>query len=53
MQALASITADQGSRPELTEERFRMKLQELIDAHPRDLGRVDDGRESIYAGRGE
>lgn len=32
---------------------FMAKLQRVIDLHPRSNGSIDDGRESIYAGRGE
>ncbi len=53
MQTLMAIAAEKRPPVRLTREQFRLRLQELVDAHPRNLGHVDDSRESIYAGRGE
>jgi hypothetical protein len=34
-------------------DEFMAKLHGVIDLHPLSNGSMDDGRESIYAGRGE
>jgi hypothetical protein len=36
-----------------THEEFMRALDEIIAMHPPTGGRLDDSRESIYAGRGE
>ncbi len=53
IQTLKAITEEQSIIPKLANEQFQSKLQELIDAHPKNLGSVDDSRESIYLGCGE
>lgn len=37
----------------LSHEEFKAKLQRIIDRHSGSGGKMDDSRESIYAGRGE
>lgn len=34
-------------------DEFKARLRRIIDRHPGSRGRMDDSRESIYAGRGE
>jgi hypothetical protein len=34
-------------------EEFKAKLRQIIDRHSVSMGRMDDSRESIYAGCGE
>jgi hypothetical protein len=44
---------EQAKRPRRSPEEFRQSLHEIIDRHTGSRGRMDDSRESIYAGRGE
>ena len=41
------------AKRKLSSEEFKAKLQEIIDLHPGGKGKMDDSRESIYAGCGE
>jgi hypothetical protein len=52
---MESLAASDGSqrRAIRSTEGFEQRLQAWIDLHPRTGRRVDDSRESIYAGRGE
>ena len=46
--------AKAGSQPKKrTHEEFMRALDEIIEMHPPTGGRLDDSRESIYAGRGD
>lgn len=45
--------AAESSRPKMTPDEFRARLQKMIDRRPGVSTFVDDSRESIYSGRGE
>ena len=56
LQAVAEKLADadsQTSTGSRNHDEWKKKLQAWIDLHPIVTHFVDDGRESIYAGRGE
>jgi hypothetical protein len=53
IESLRAITSEHSSTPKMNRDQFKRKLQELIDAHPKNVGHIDDSRDSIYVGRGE